>query len=108
MGKSLKINLGGSGTSDPNKSPGEGMTIWSRNATVFRTPSSTRQGREHLTVFSNDDLEEIQPVCTCEGFQYRGKCKHIDAAQKFLDNETPPNKYVEPIDYSDSSWDVIE
>jgi hypothetical protein len=41
-------------------------------AIVFRTPSETRQGVMHYTF----KLRHGGIVCTCEGWQFRGTCKH--------------------------------
>lgn len=45
-------------------------------ATVFRTPSKSRQGMFHyVTVFTNGQGVK----CSCEGFSFNKKCWHIDA-----------------------------
>jgi hypothetical protein len=69
----MKVNLSG------NTSGGEtidGMTPLP-GFLVYKSPSATRQGRYHLTCI---DMEMgTYPVCSCEGYQFRGKCKHADA-----------------------------
>jgi hypothetical protein len=44
------------------------------NGHVWETPSSSREGVMHYTMF----LQGIDPICTCEGYQYNQKCRHID------------------------------
>lgn len=38
------------------------------------------KGNEYLVTFHGDAYTQWQ--CTCPGFQYRGECKHIKAAEK--------------------------
>lgn len=89
----MKLNLGGSSA----QSEGEGGTVeLYTNARVFRTPSGSRQGKFHFTVYSDTG----GAMCTCEGFQYRGKCKHIETANRImaaLDAISPPATNVDPV-----------
>jgi len=41
---------------------------------VYRTESLTRPGRYHYTM----KLRDGGIICTCEGWQYNGYCKHIE------------------------------
>jgi hypothetical protein len=64
-------------------------------ATVFRTPSKTRQGLFHYqTVFTNGR----GTLCSCEGFTYqKGNCWHIDKIPLCLDKEpVVQGRYVAP------------
>lgn len=69
----MKLNMGGSKaeTSGP-----EGIIDLGPDVRVFRTPSSTRTGRMHFTVLNTVTGE--YPQCSCEGYSFRGKCKHAD------------------------------
>lgn len=46
-------------------------------AIVFRSPSTSRVGMFHYTF----KLRYGGFLCTCESWQYRGHCKHVQAAQ---------------------------
>lgn len=87
---SMKLNLSGNKASTANTGP-EGMVELARgNVLVYRTPSGTRQGRFHLTVL--EETEGAYPVCSCEGYQFRGKCKHADYAHKTFWDEVNERK----------------
>ncbi len=89
----MKLNLGGSAAPE-----GEGGTVeLYSNARVFRTPSGTRQGKFHFTICN--DLGDV--MCTCEGYQYRGKCKHIDTANKMMANILGPDYSVVSLEDKD-------
>jgi hypothetical protein len=75
---SLKINVAGS-SSSAAEGP-DGMVNLGSDVRVYRTPSGSRQGVMHFTVV--DLLSDKYPQCSCEGYAYRGKCKHADYAYK--------------------------
>lgn len=58
-------------------------------ATVFRAPSSSRQGLFHyITVYK--DSRGI--ICSCEGFTFNKKCWHVAAVPLCLEKD--PNDFV--------------
>jgi hypothetical protein len=75
----MKINVAGSSAGSVGEGP-DGMLNLGEDVRVYRTPSGTRQGVMHFTVV--DLTTDKYPQCSCEGFTFRGKCKHADYAHK--------------------------
>jgi hypothetical protein len=82
----MKINV--SGSSAQIEGPG-GRVLYAQLAKVYRTPSESRQGKFHFTILDLTSHDPKYPMCTCEGYQYRGKCKHADGVWKAHANEAP-------------------
>lgn len=80
---SLKVNMGGSSVGVANGP--DGMLDLGSDVRVYRTPSGTRQGVMHFTIV--DLLSDMYPQCSCEGYTFRGKCKHADYAHKVWQEE---------------------
>lgn len=76
---SLKINVAGSSAASVGTGP-NGMIDLGSDVRVYRSPSGTRQGVMHFTIV--DLLTDKYPQCSCEGYTFRGKCKHADYAHK--------------------------
>lgn len=72
----MKLNLSGDTPSDSN--------VFAEQAIVYRVPSGSRPGHYHYTIVPEDG--EI--VCTCEGYMYRSKCKHVNRAQELTRDGT--------------------
>lgn len=67
----MKVNLGGAPTGET-----KGETVCVGSGTLWRTPSGSRQGKFHFTLVKDDGS---YPMCTCEGYSYRGRCKHTES-----------------------------
>jgi|SRR3954453_16599271 len=80
----VKINVAGSSAGSVGEGP-DGMINLGSDVRVYRTPSGTRQGVMHFTVV--DLTTDKYPQCSCEGFTFRGKCKHADYAYKVWQKE---------------------
>lgn len=76
----MKINIAGSSAASEVSEGPDGMVELGHDMRVYRTPSSGRQGVMHFTVL--DMTTGAYPQCSCEGFTFRGKCKHADYAHK--------------------------
>lgn len=87
----MKINV--AGTSSSTGEGPDGMVRLGDDVRVYRTPSGSRQGVMHFTVV--DLCSDKYPQCSCEGYSYRGKCKHADYAWKvWLDEVSVAQKDI--------------
>lgn len=77
----MKVNLSGTPTGE-----GPGGSVCVGEGTLWRTPSGGRAGLFHFTIVKDDGS---YPMCTCEGYTYRGKCKHTEALWVFERNTDP-------------------
>jgi hypothetical protein len=92
----MKINIAGSSASTDLQHEGpDGMLCLGEDVRVYRTPSGTRQGVMHFTIL--DLCDNKYPQCSCEGFTFRGKCKHADYAYKVWQKEIEDSQEYSPV-----------
>jgi hypothetical protein len=95
----MKINIAGSSAGSVGEGP-DGMINLGEDVRVYRTPSGTRQGVMHFTIV--DLCDNKYPQCSCEGYTFRGKCKHADYAYKVWQKEIDDAlEYTAPVESSD-------
>lgn len=68
----MKVNLSGK----PGESEGPEGSVCLGEGTLWKTPSKGRANLFHYTIVKGDGS---YPTCTCEGYNYRGRCKHTES-----------------------------
>jgi hypothetical protein len=89
------------------KYQGERKLEYLGRGSVFRSPSTSRPGLFHLTVY----MESGEVRCSCEGFCLQGHCWHIDTIPLCLSPSPQDNNktcYFVKYHQGDHSWGPVD